>query len=413
MTPVVHAERISKTYRVYTQPWHRLVEPLLRRRLHRPFHALEGVSFELNRGQALGVIGENGAGKSTLLKVLTGITMPSGGRFGVHGTVAAILELGTGFHPEFTGRENIVLNAAMLGLTQAQIEERTPEIIAFSELGAFIDQPVKTYSTGMAMRLAFSIAVQAEPDVLIVDEALSVGDGYFQKKCLDELRRFRDGGGTLLFCSHALYYVSAFCNSAIWLRDGRVEALGDSDEVIRGYEAFLAAKSRGPEAGTVEADRVDEVGGARPPIRWRVVRVVPDRPTSSGTPVQVNPGGSLAIDLAWESADPARALHVGVCLNRSSDNIEICAVGTHRDGMAPVRGSGGMRLNLPNLPLVKGEFTIYAYLLDEAGLHVYDQSIVPSAFVVENPDYDFGVVRMEHHWDVVKSATAPQESLTA
>jgi lipopolysaccharide transport system ATP-binding protein len=239
----VQAEGLTKTYRSYATPWDRLIEGVTRRRRHREFHALADVSFALPRGEGLALIGENGAGKSTLLKILAGITAPTAGGFRVSGKIASILELGSGFHPEFTGRQNIVLNAAMLGLSQEELRRKMPDIITFSELGEFIDQPVKTYSTGMAMRLGFSIATQVEPDVLIVDEALSVGDGYFQKKCMDRLRVFVDAGGTLLFCSHAMYYVSAFCQRALWLRQGKMEALGPVSEVVRKYENFLVAKS--------------------------------------------------------------------------------------------------------------------------------------------------------------------------
>ena len=171
----VEAEGLTKTYRSYATPWDRLLEGISRRR-HREFHALESVSFALPRGEGLALIGENGAGKSTLLKILAGITAPSAGAFRVSGKIASILELGSGFHPEFTGRQNIVLNAAMLGLTEDELRQKMPDIISFSELGEFIDEPVKAYSTGMAMRLGFSIATQVEPDILIIDEALAVGD---------------------------------------------------------------------------------------------------------------------------------------------------------------------------------------------------------------------------------------------
>ena len=186
------ADGLTKVYRSYATPWDRLLEGITRRRRHREFRALEDVSFALPRGEGLALIGENGAGKSTLLKILAGITAPTAGAFRVSGKVASILELGSGFHPEFTGRQNIVLNAAMLGLSQEELRRKMPDIVAFSELGDFVDQPVKTYSTGMAMRLGFSIATQVEPDGLIIDEGLSVGDGYFQKKCMDRLRVFVD-----------------------------------------------------------------------------------------------------------------------------------------------------------------------------------------------------------------------------
>ena len=173
MWNAVEAEGLTKVYRVYASPWDRLREAAFRRPRHREFRALESVSFAIPRGEGLAIVGENGAGKSTLLKILAGITTPSSGGFRVDGKIASILELGSGFHPDFTGRQNIVLNAAMLGLDEDELRRKMPDILAFSELGDFIDQPVKTYSTGMAMRLGFSIATQVEPDVLIVDEALS------------------------------------------------------------------------------------------------------------------------------------------------------------------------------------------------------------------------------------------------
>ena len=389
----VHAEGLTKTYRAYATPWDRLVELITRRRRHREFRALEDVSFSLPRGEGLALIGENGAGKSTLLKILAGITAPTSGSFQVKGKVTSILELGSGFHPEFTGRQNIVLNAAMLGLSQEELRRKMPDIVAFSELGEFIDQPVKCYSTGMAMRLGFSIATQVEPDVLIVDEALSVGDGYFQKKCMDRLRLFVDSGGTLLFCSHAMYYVSAFCQRALWLRQGRVEALGPVSEVVGAYENFLVAKSaHAAEAAPAAAVAMEP----RPalPARLTATRLV--EPAAFYTQ-----GDPWELEVEWETQDPRLAFHLGVGINRA-DGIEVCSFATHLDGLPPVTGekSYAARLSIPALPLVKGEFTLYIFLLDEEGLHIYDQRLIPSAFDVRSPAYAFGLVRVEHAWDL-------------
>lgn len=409
MTSAVTADRLGKTYKVYARPLDRLIEAAARRPRHRAFQALHDVSFALEPGEALGIIGENGAGKSTLLKILTGITPPTTGRFDVHGNVAAILELGAGFHPEFTGRQNIALNAALLGLDQARIDETMPSIIAFSELEAFIDQPVKCYSTGMAMRLAFAIAIQVRPDVLIVDEALSVGDGYFQKKCIDALRTYLGQGGTLLFCSHAMYYVSAFCKRALWLRDGRVEALGPIDRVVQAYEGFLAAKSRAhTEQGESEVpEPPDQVEPKR--ARLLDVRVGPVAATREDDSVAVACGGPWQVEIALETDSPERPLHLGVAFNRASDDIEVCAFGTHVDQLPPLEGRRDYRvtLEIPELHLVKGAFTLYVYLVDEAGLHVYDQRILPAAFEVESRRYHFGIVTMPHRWETAAAPTVP------
>ncbi|MGH9365474.1 MAG: ABC transporter ATP-binding protein, partial [Thermoanaerobaculia bacterium] len=240
----IQADRVSKSYRLYDTAGDRLRELVFRRPRHREFKALSEVSFELPRGQALGLIGENGAGKSTLLKIVAGTTQPTSGAVSRRGVIASILELGMGFHPEFTGRENARMNAALLGLSGSEIRRRLPEIRDFAELGDFFDRPVRTYSSGMTLRLAFAVATHADADVLIVDEALAVGDGYFQKKSIDRITDFQKRGGTLLFCSHALYYVALLCQRALWLKNGQVAGAGNALTVVRSYEAFLQEKER-------------------------------------------------------------------------------------------------------------------------------------------------------------------------
>jgi lipopolysaccharide transport system ATP-binding protein len=394
--PIVEARSLSKVYKVYGSPWDRFREAITRTPRHREFHALEGVSFSLAQGEGLAILGENGAGKSTLLKILAGITTPTSGQLQVRGKIASILELGAGFHPEFTGRQNAVLNAAMLGLSDAEVKEKMPEILAFSELGDFIDQPVKCYSTGMAMRLGFAIATQVDPEVLIIDEALSVGDGYFQKKCFDRLRRFVEGGGTLLFCSHAMYYVSAFCRRALWLRNGRPVALGGVDEVVRDYESFLLTKATTTAAAAVPGAEAEPSGPRPGPARFVAAEI--DRQV-------YRPDDPWELAVAWESESRERGFHLGVGINRI-DGVEVCSFATHLDGLPAMSGERRYeaRLALPRLPLVKGEFSLYVFLLDDEGLHIYDQRVLERAFSVESPGYSFGLVRAEHHWKLDRKA---------
>ncbi len=384
-TPVIRARNLSKSYRAYARGWDRALELITRSPRHRPFAALSDVTFDLAPGESLGVIGENGAGKSTLLKILAGIAHPSSGSIETRGKVASILELGSGFHPELTGRHNIALNAAMLGLSAQELREKLPEIVAWSELGDFIDQPVKCYSTGMAMRLGFAIATQVDPDILIIDEALSVGDGYFQKKCVDRLLALVASGKSLLFCSHAMYYVSAFCQRALWLKGGKVEALGDAGHVVREYEHFLVRKA----SAATEAEPTVAARAAGRLIGARLVEA--ER--------RYRPGQRWRLEVEWESEDLRLGYHLGVGLNRV-DEIEVATFATHLDGHPPASGERRYRarLELPELPLVKGEYTLYVFLLDEAGLHIYDQKILRAAFAVESPEYAFGIVRMEHDW---------------
>ncbi len=409
MEPLIAIDRLSKAYRVYQKPWHRLRELVTRGPGHQTFDALHEVSFELRQGESLGIIGENGAGKSTLLKLLSGVTTPTTGTMAVRGKVASLLELGMGFHPEFTGRDNIRLNAAMLGLSEAEVVRKIPEIIAFSELAEFIDRPVKTYSTGMAMRLGFAIAVQVEPEILIIDEALSVGDGYFQKKCMSCIQRFVASGRTLIFCSHAMYYVSAYCQRALWLRQGRAAALGPVEQVVRDYENFLLSKDEG--APEVAGEEASAPASASSPARIVSVRQLSDRPVGklSDRPVgklSDRPAASYRhldpwnLEIEWRTAEPTLPFHVGVGVDRI-DGVQICSFGTHRDGLEPWRGADRyrVRLRVPELPMLKGEYSLYVYLLDEEGLHVYDQKVMPSAFSIETSEYRFGLLDIEHGWD--------------
>jgi len=388
----VVSQDLSKVYRVYSSPWDRLRELVTRKPRHREFHALEKVSFSLPRGEGLAIIGENGAGKSTLLKILAGITAPSAGSMAVRGKVASILELGSGFHPEFTGRQNIVLNAAMLGLSEDELRRKMPDIISFSELGEFIDQPVKVYSTGMAMRLGFSIATQVEPDVLIIDEALSVGDGYFQKKCMDRLLRFVEAGGTLLFCSHAMYYVSSFCQRALWMRNGRAEALGPVLDVVRAYESFLLAKS----ARSSEAEPSPHDAAPGPA---RIIDVRQIGPQGEGGHYQ--PFDPFVLEVDWECDDAAQEFHLAVGIDRV-DDVQVLSFGSRQQGLAPFTGRRGHRARLvvPEMPLLKGAFTLYVFLLDESALHVFDRRVLRGAMIIDNPEFVVGLVRAAHCWEV-------------
>ena len=244
----IRVQNLSKCYQIYNAPRDRLkqfVAPRLQRmagqtpkQYFREFWALKDVSCEVKRGEAVGIIGRNGAGKSTLLQLICGTLSPTSGSVDVAGTVAALLELGSGFNPEFTGRENVCLNASMLGLTSEEIDEKFDEIAAFADIGDFLEQPTKTYSSGMLMRLAFAVNTSVDPDILIVDEALGVGDAPFQSKCFKRLRQLIDNGTSILFVSHDISTVRSICSRALWLKNGQVEWWGDAKEVAKEYERF-------------------------------------------------------------------------------------------------------------------------------------------------------------------------------
>lgn len=394
----VSARNVGKVYRLYNRPLDRLIEALSRRSRHREFRALEGVSFELHPGRGLGLIGENGAGKSTLLKIVAGTTTPSEGSVQCRGAIASILELGMGFHPEFTGLENARINAALLGLGPAEIRRRMPEIRDFSELGDFFDRPVKTYSSGMAMRLAFSVATHVNADVVIIDEALAVGDGYFQKKSIDRILEYKKSGGTLLFCSHALYYVATICEEAIWLHHGRPQRMGPSLPVIRDYEAYLLQKeSRAP---------VEEAPAPSPQSRARITDVVVH--DGSGFPrSEFAMGDTVAFDVAFETADPSLQFMVRIGIDRE-DGVQVFGIDTAGWTMAPLTGRRDyrVRLTLPAFPVTYGNFKVVAFLADEHALYPHDTKVLSPAFTVHSPSYVVGLVRANWEWSLLEGGAA-------
>lgn len=236
---------VYKKYKIYAKPIDRLKEWITfgTRQFHKEFWALKNINLNIKEGSVFGIIGPNGAGKSTLLKIMTGITKPTLGKVEIDGRIASLLELGTGFHPEFTGRQNIVLNGKMLGLSDTEIQEKMEEIIEFAELGDFIDQPIRIYSSGMYIRLGFAIASCINPDVFIIDEALSVGDAYFQQKCIKRMRQFRENGVTIIFVSHDLGVVKALCDEVALLDEGEVIDVDKPENVLEHYNAIIAKKA--------------------------------------------------------------------------------------------------------------------------------------------------------------------------
>ena len=240
---MIKIEGISKKFKLYRSPADRLKEIIFRKPYHKDFVALDTISFEVGAGQILGIIGQNGAGKSTLLKILSGIVIPDSGTIQIDGKVTGLLELGTGFNAEMTGLENISMNGTLIGMTPDEIDRKKQTIIDFSELGEFIDEPIKTYSSGMTMRLAFSIAIHADPTCFLVDEALSVGDAYFQQKCMRKIQEFRTSGGSIIFVSHDMNAVKTLCDTAILLDNGRVIDSGEPREVVDFYQNMILKKT--------------------------------------------------------------------------------------------------------------------------------------------------------------------------
>ena len=393
MDAAIRAIELTKNYDIYARPADRLIEAITRRPRHTVFPALQDVSFEIPRGETVGLVGQNGAGKSTLLKLLCGVTRPSSGSIEAHGTIASILELGTGFHPEFSGRDNAALNAAILGLSADDVKRQLPLILEFSELGAFLDRPVKTYSSGMYMRLAFSVAVNVNPDILVIDEALAVGDGHFQKKCVDKIREFQQEGKTILFCSHALYFVSSICRRTLWLDHGSIMRWGPTLEVVHEYESFLLQQDRAHPASDTEPQRERP----RTPVRIVGIDICDRRGTARD---RFQRGEDITVRLRIHSDVPSQPIHAIVGVHRSADDLQCFAVGTHADGVEPLSGRTDYELSvqLREVPLNRGEYTIIAFIGDENALSLFDRRDIAPAFTINAERYDVGLITIDHSW---------------
>ncbi len=364
----------------------RLVWDLLRGRgAAHVFRALEDVSFTLRCGESLGIVGENGAGKSTLLKIVAGVIAPTRGRVDVDGRVGALLELGSGFHPEYTGLANIGLAAALLGLAPSEIAAKREEIIAFADLGEHIRDPIKHYSSGMVVRLGFAIATALRPEILITDEVLAVGDESFQKKCIAWIEGYLADGGTLLLCSHSMYHVQKLCRHALWLRNGKVERYGAAVEVTQAYLAFheeKSAKAKNPMA-PAEASRA----------RIYAVQSLDLSPSDL-----VAQGDTLIIrGLVYSPDCRVPVVLIGIV---RADGTPVYGVATDMDGVTPVRMTAdqfSFSLTLPDVALLPGKYVVRAHALDPEGVRLFDT--VERAFVVTGTSRELGFVRLPHRWN--------------
>ncbi len=400
-------EGLGKEYRMFRSPQQRLRALLGGHGQYSSHWALRGVSLELRRGQCLGLIGDNGAGKSSLLKLLAGTMQPSEGRIQRSGRVTAILELGAGFHPDFTGRENLYFGGSLIGISTAQMQRLEPEIIAFSELREAIDRPIKTYSSGMVVRLAFALVTALEPDLLIIDEALAVGDQHFQKKCVERIEKFRNNGCTILFCSHSLYHVQRLCDTALWLHQGQPRALGPTTEVIASYEAHVRVQQQAApdSAGAMEAATSEvPVAGAQAASGQEHAHIeaveLPDVADRAGEPCGRLASPHLRITMRARTPSGERP-HFGVMLEQAGGGIGITTAGTHVDGAQAVldeTGAWTATLTFTDLSLHTGEYSVSVYLFDAMGLIVYDEWKDCAHFQHVLPQSTPGLVHLPHVW---------------
>lgn len=361
------------------------------------FWAVKDLDLHVLRGEVVGVVGRNGAGKSTLLQMICGTLAPSEGQLHVNGRVAALLELGAGFNPEFTGIENVLFQGALMRLSQAQMRQLLPEILAFADIGAFAEQPVKTYSSGMFVRLAFAVATSVEPDILVIDEALSVGDGAFARKSFERIKQLKDAGKTILFCSHSMYQVEALCTRAIWLEKGRVRMQGPASEVTSAYSSSLEDALLESSSASVPPTNLP----LAPQGSGRIVRasLICDR--QSGQHVQVRSCQSdltVRVEYAIDPALPSPGIALGIA---DAQGRTVASVTSVHDGFVTHTrsdGQGWASVTFRRLPLLKGNYSITVFLSTEDALHAYDQAEHSLRFYVVQDSVEQGLVSLPHDW---------------
>jgi ABC-type polysaccharide/polyol phosphate transport system ATPase subunit len=431
VTPAIEAISISKVYRKYARKkqFATLKSALLKGSLIRDlqpdetFPALRGVSFTVPKGCTYGVIGRNGSGKSTLLKCVAGITRPNEGHIKVDGRISALIELGAGFHPEISGRENIFINGIMLGLSKREVQRRFDEIVEFAELQDFIDAPVKTYSSGMYMRLGFAVAIHVNPDVLLIDEVLAVGDQAFTVKCLDKFAEFRRRNKTILLVTHSLDLVEKFCDRALWLDKGRTLAEGEPRRVVAAYLLDIG-KAEEAELAKTEATKIAEVGATTPDElridqpsdvvntpadmfqategRWGSREVEITEVTLHGTDSEQShvfqSGEPMEVRLKTRAHQKVRDFVFGVGMF-NADGICCYGTNTNIEQLDPleISGDGEIQFRIESLDLVEGTYKIdvAAHRLDG---YPYDYHRLLYTFRVKSRTKDVGIYRPRHHW---------------
>ncbi len=393
---VIEVQDIQKKFKVYFDKGQSLKEKLLfqNRNRYEERWVLKGLSFSVARGEAVGLIGHNGCGKSTLLKLLTRIIYPDSGNVSIRGRVSSLLELGAGFHPDMSGRENIYTNAAIFGLTKKEIDARLEQIIAFSELEEFIDNPVRTYSSGMYMRLAFSVAIHVDADVLLIDEILAVGDAAFQAKCFERLCEIKATGTTIVIVSHSLSQIERFCDRSIWLDQGLIRMEGAPCEVHPAYLEFMGQRRRKPAEQKQASQPAPEQ--QEKPARLCGVSLL----NANGEAAERFKTGEPATLCIQYQTKPDQVDHpmLGIALYRN-DKLLCYGTNTQREHFSeiPVRETGTARFEIEKLNLVPGTYW-FDIGLRAQDLCLYDYRSKAVSFVVYSAVDEIGVVRLDHTW---------------
>lgn len=417
----VRFDNVSKIYKLYDSPKDRFKETfsIRKKRYSKDFYALNNVSFTIRRGETIGIVGKNGSGKSTLLKILTGVLSRTSGSLAVNGKISALLELGAGFNMEFTGMENIYLNGTILNIPKEEMDKRLDSIISFADIGEFIHQPVKTYSSGMFVRLAFSVAIHVDPEILIVDEALAVGDTRFQMKCMDKFVEFMNAGKTVIIVSHDINMIKRFCKRAIWLNDGSLVMDGDADTVTDRYNDFLKSGLdfneysnslqiekngvNGYKDNALQENTLNN-GGAFEADTGIVAEISSVKLfDKSGNEISDVPfGEDITLSIDYEVFDENVAHPVlGVAI-RSIDHKYICGLNTLLDGKGIpwTKGHNMCRLTYERFNLTGGGYYFDIALFDKTATVSFDYQTQIKRFFVKMDYIAEGITVLHHEWKI-------------
>ncbi|KQC84399.1 MULTISPECIES: ABC transporter ATP-binding protein [Clostridia] len=391
----IEVRDLSKVYHLYNKPSDRIRETfsIRKKKYSKEHYALKNINLKINKGESIGIVGTNGSGKSTLLKLVTGVVTPTTGTIKTDGKIAALLELGAGFNPEYTGIENIYLNGTMMGYTEEEMKKRVPDIIEFADIGEFINQPVKSYSSGMFARLAFAVSINVEPDILIVDEALSVGDTRFQVKCIDKMRELQESGTTILFVTHAIEQIKRFCTRAIWIKNGELIEDGEASQVVDLYDNFM-------KYGEKKIEKVNNEDEFRLPENSDYLAVIQK--------VSINKNmfktfEKLEVEVTYDVYDNhMEDLQVGVAFYSLDRKIYVFGPNTNLDKISVPQKQGRhvVKYIVPELMLMGGDYTVDVGIFNSGGIVNLDYKNNCEGFSVANEYFSEGMFYLKHEWQI-------------
>lgn len=391
----IEVRDLSKVYHLYNKPSDRIRETfsIRKKKYSKEHYALKNINLKINKGESIGIVGTNGSGKSTLLKLVTGVVTPTTGTIKTDGKIAALLELGAGFNPEYTGIENIYLNGTMMGYTEEEMKKRVPDIIEFADIGEFINQPVKSYSSGMFARLAFAVSINVEPDILIVDEALSVGDTRFQVKCIDKMRELQESGTTILFVTHAIEQIKRFCTIAIWIKNGELIEDGEASQVVDLYDNFM-------KYGEKKIEKVNNEDEFRLPENSDYLAVIQK--------VSINKNmfktfEKLEVEVTYDVYDNhMEDLQVGVAFYSLDRKIYVFGPNTNLDKISVPQKQGRhvVKYIVPELMLMGGDYTVDVGIFNSGGIVNLDYKNNCEGFSVANEYFSEGMFYLKHEWQI-------------